>query len=112
MERESADAHSVQGMATRLDHVDRLIHGWRCGAVIDHAIFGRFSGSGDQWPRYHVLRGLELTDQPLHVINVGRAFLGVARVAVAGRAACEKRTLGGMRTGVGAVWNAVPVHVE
>ena len=62
--------------------------------------------------RHQVLRGLELAQQPLHVVGVGRAFLGVARVAVARGAAGEERALGRVRAGIGAVGDAVAVDVE
>ena len=112
MEREGADAQPVELVPARLQHADRLVHRRRGRAEIDHAVFGRLLRVGLQRPRHQVLRGLELAQQPLHVVGVGRAFLGVARVAVARRAAGEERALGRMRAGIGAVRDAVAVDVE
>ena len=112
MEREGAHAQPVEMLAARFEQLDRFVHRRRGRAEIDHAVFGRLAGIGLQRPRHQILRGLELAQQPLHVVGVGRAFLGVARIAVARGAAGEERALGRMRAGIGAVGNAVAVDVE
>ena len=112
VEREGAHAQPVERVAAGLDQVDRLVHRRRGRAVIDHAVFGRLVGIGLQRARHQVLGGLELAHQPLHVVGIGRAFLGVARVAVARGAAGEERALARMGAGIGAVRDAVAVDVE
>jgi len=62
MEREGADAHTVDAMPARLDHGDRLVHCRRGRTEIDHAVFGRLGGVGLQRSRHQVLGGVELTD--------------------------------------------------
>ena len=59
-----------------------------------------------------MLRGLELAQQALHIVDIGRAVLAVARISILGRAAGEIRSAFGMRSGMGPVGNAVAVHVE
>ena len=112
MERKGAHAQPIELMRRRLQHADRLVHRRRGRAVIDHAVFGRLLRVGLERPRHQVLGGLELAQQPLHVVGVGRAFLGVARVTVARGAAGEERALGRMGARIGAVGNAVAVDVE
>ncbi len=112
VEREGTDAHAVELMAARLQNSDRLVHRGRGRAEIQHAVFGRLRRIGLQRPRHHVLRGLELAHQALHVVGIDGAFLGIARVAVARGAAGEVGALGRMRAGIGAVGDAVAVDVE
>ena len=112
MEREGADPQPVELMAAGFQHADRLVHRRRGRAEIDHAVFGRLGGVGLQRPRHQVLCGLELAHQPLHVVGVDRAFLGIARVAVARGAAGEVGALGRVGAGIGAVGDAVAVDVE
>ena len=112
MEREGAHPHAVERMPARLDHADRFVHRRRGRAVIDHAVFGGLGGVRLQWAWHQVLSGVELADQPLHVVDVRRAFLGIARVAVARGAAGEERALGRMRAGIGAIGDTVAVDVE
>src|SRR3974390_3581571 len=90
VEREGANPHTVERMAACFDHANRLVHRRRSRAVIDDAVFGRLTGIGEERPRYQVLGSFELADQPLHLVNVGGAFLGGARVAVARTAAGEE----------------------
>ena len=81
-------------MPSRLERGQRLGHRGAGRAEPDDAGSRRASprcsitGSGTS-----VLRGLELAQQPLHVVDVRRALLGVARVAVLGRAAREVAAL-------------------
>ncbi len=112
MERESADPQAVELMPARFQQPDRLVHGRRGRAEIDHAVLGRLGGVGLQRPRHHVLGGLEFAHQPLHVVGIDRAFLGITRVAVARGAAGEVGALGRMGAGIGAVGDAVAVDVE
>ena len=112
MEREGADPQAVELMPARFQDADRLVHRRRGRAEIDHAVFGRLGGVGLQRPRHHVLRGLELAHQPLHVVGVNRAFFGIARIAVARGAAGEERAFGRVGAGIGAVGDAVAVDVE
>src|SRR6185437_1866659 len=99
-------------MAARLDHMDCLAHGRRRRAVIDHAVFGRLAGIGNDRARHQVLGGVELADQPLHVVDVRRPFLGVFGIAVARGTAGEEGALGRVRARIGAVGDAVAVDVE
>ncbi len=91
---------------------DRFVHRRRGRTEIDHAVFGGLGGIGLQRPRHQILRGLELAHQPLHVVDVDRAFFRIARIAVARGAAGEIAALGRMRAGIGAVGDAVAVDVE
>src|SRR5262249_56203364 len=43
MEGESAHAHAVERVSTCLDHMDRLVHRGRGGAIVDHSVFGWLS---------------------------------------------------------------------
>src|SRR5262245_63877326 len=112
MEREGAHTHTVERMAARLYHMDRLVHRGRGRAIVDHTVFGRFCSPGNQRSRNEILGGVELADQPLHVVDVWCAFLGVARVAVARGAASEERALGRMRAGISPEGDAVAIDVE
>src|SRR6266850_2353510 len=64
------------------------------------------------WIASFMAGAVELPQQPLHVVRIGGAFLGVARVAVARRATGEERALARMRARIGAIGDAVAVHVE
>ena len=69
-------------MPSRGERLERLVHRRRGRAEIDHAVARRLGGLAADRRRDEALRGLELAQQPLHVVDVGGAFLGVARVAV------------------------------
>src|SRR5207253_1309258 len=68
---------------------------------------GTVHGLGDL-----LLGGLELAQKALHVVDVGRAILGVARVAVLGRTAREIRAARWMRAGISPEGNAIAVDIE
>jgi hypothetical protein len=90
----------------------RLVHRRAGGAVIDHADASYASRRARTGPGTRRLGGLELAQQPLHVVDVTGAFLAVLGVAVARGAAGEIGALARMRAGIGAVGNAVAVDVE
>src|SRR5262249_25687459 len=94
VEGEGTPAQTIQCVPTRFDHRERRVHRGRARAIVDHAVFRRLSGGRDQGPRYEVLSGLELADQTLHVVDVGRAFFSVTRIAIARSAAGEERAFG------------------
>ena len=96
-EREGAHAQRVEMRCpARSERRQRLVHRGRGRAEIDHAEAASAAPRRARTGAGHErLGGLELAQQPLHVVDVGRALLGVAGVAVARRAAGE----------VGAAWS-------
>src|SRR6266536_1130141 len=112
VERERAHAQHVEVMAVAAEEFDRLVHRRAGRAVIDHAVAGRLCSVAAHRPRHDILRRLELAQQALHVVDVGAAFLGIAGVAVAGRAAGEERAARRMGARIGAIGNAVAIDVE
>src|SRR5262249_56987324 len=110
-EGEAAHAQSVELRAGLAEDLDRFVHRGARRAVIDDTVAGRFLGVAAYRARHQILRRVELAQQSLHVVDVGTALLGVAGVAVAGRAAREERAARGMRARIGAVGNAVAVDV-
>src|SRR4029079_3458238 len=105
MEREGTDSEPVELMPARLQQFNGFIHRRRGRAEIDHAVLGWLARVGLQWPWCRVLCVFEFADQPLHVIGVHRAFLGIARVAVARCTSGEERALGLVGAWIGAVRN-------
>jgi len=98
-ERERPHAQRVDVHALGLQRVERLVHRRAGRAEVHHAVACRLRGSAGDRLRHERLRGLELLQQPLHVVHVVGARLRIARVGVAGRAAREVRALVGVRAG-------------
>ncbi len=78
---------------------------------MENADPGRLRRPLERGPRQEAARGLELVLEPLHVVDVGQAFLGIAREAVAAGAAGEIGAERRMRAGQGAVGDAVAVDI-
>ena len=112
MKREGADTQRVEMDAAGFERVERLLHRRRRRAEIDRAEFGRFLGLPFYGARHQPLGGLEFAQQPLHVLDVGPAFLGVTGPFVLGRATGEKGTARRMGPGQRAVRNTVAVDIE
>ena len=73
---------------------------------------GCLRGRGGPARGTRLLGGLELAQQPLHVVDVDRPLLAVAGVAVLAGAAGEEGAARRVRAGIGAVGDAVAVDVE
>src|SRR4051794_13753133 len=70
----NARTRSRSSESPRAYHRDRLVHGGRGRAVIDDAVLGGLAGIGGQRPRHQILRGLELAQEPLHVVGVSSSL--------------------------------------
>src|SRR5581483_1775352 len=111
-EREAPDPHGVEMDAVLLQRLQRLLHRRRGRAEIERAVARRLLRIAPDRRRDQLLRGLELAEQPLHVVDVDRAFLAVAGVAVFRGAAREIGAAARMRAGLRAIGDAVAVAVE
>src|SRR6185295_10366967 len=94
-EREAAHAQGVDEDALFRQAFERLVHRGAGRAVVDATKPRRLARWGQYGFRNQSLGVLELLLQPLHVVHVVRAGLGVAGVGVAARAAREVGALGG-----------------
>src|ERR1700730_18695553 len=95
-----------------LQCADRLVHRNGSRTEIDRAEFRRLARIAANGRGHELFRGLELLQEPLHVVDIDRPLFAVARVAVARGAAGKEGALGGMRAGISAEGNAVAVGVE
>src|SRR6266702_22420 len=89
-----------------------FFHRQRARTEIDRTDAGRLACLALLWARYQALGGLELAQQPLHVVDVVRPFLGIMGVAVLGGAAGEKRTARRVGPGQRPIRNAVAIDIE
>ena len=112
LEREGPDAQRVDVYAALGQHVECFLHRGTGRAVVDGAEPRRLGRGREERLRHQRLGGIELAHQALHVVDVVRTGLAVARVAVLGGAAGEVGAPRRMRAGIGAVRDAVAVHVE
>ena len=88
-EGEGAHAQRVDIEPFVLELEQGLVHGRRRRAVIDRAVAGILLGLVEDRLGQQRLGGLELAQQPLHVVDIDRALFAVARVGVAAGAARE-----------------------
>ena len=90
----------------------RFVHRGRGRSVVEDADPRRLCRRAfSSRTRQQAARGFELALEPLHVVDIGQAFLGVAGEAVAAGAAGEIGAAGRMDAGKRAIGNAVAVDI-
>src|SRR5712691_8049380 len=112
MEREGAQAQRVEMDAQLIERPEGFLHRQRARTEIDRADAGRLAGLALLWARHQALGGLELAQEPLHVVDVVRPLLGIMRVAVLGGAAGKEGAARWMGAGQRAVRDAVAIDIE
>ena len=92
-------------------HLLGFVHRGGGRSVLEDSDPGRFRRPLQHRARQQAARGFELALQPLHVVDIGQAFLGVAREPVAAGAAGEIGAARRMSAGQRPIRNSVAVDI-
>ena len=110
-ERERAHPQQVDRQPLRFEAAERFGH-WGAGrAVVDHPAAGRFLGFAQDRLRHQRFGRIELPLQALHVVEVIGSCFRVVRARILRGPAREVTAQRGMCTRIGAIRNAIAVHI-